>query len=274
MRVLAIAAVKGGVGKTTAAVNLSYLAAGRGARTLLVDLDPQGAASFLLRVRGAQTDSPADGLARPTEIARLDVLPAPPGWVVASDGLDASLPDPFWLANMLDAVADWYDDVILDCPPGLTELTDGVIALADTVAIPLVPSPLSVRTLDSMTARIGALRERPPAVHPFFNLADRRRRLHRDVIEAVQLARPETLSAPVPYSADVERMGVALAPVLRFAPRCAASQAFEAIWAELELRRPHAPTRAARSPVVELPTRPHAPPVPAADHELRISRLA
>jgi cellulose biosynthesis protein BcsQ len=272
MRVLAIAAVKGGVGKTTAAVNVSYLAARAGARTLLVDLDPQGAASFLLRVRGAQTDSPADGLARATEIARLDVLPAPPGWVVASEGLDASLPDPFWLANMLDAVADWYDEIVLDCPPGLTELTDGVIALADTVAVPLVPSPLSVRTLDSMAARIALLRERPPAVHPFFNLADRRRRLHREVIESVQLARPETLSAPVPYSADVERMGVALAPVLCFAPRCAASQAFEAIWSELELRRNSTPSRPDRSPVVELPTR---PAVPAAEsREVRVSRFA
>src|SRR3954469_18868194 len=101
MRVLGIAAVKGGVGKTTAAVNLSYLAAREGARTLLVDLDPQGAASFLLRVRGAQTDSPADGLARPTDIPRLDVLPAPAGWMVATDGLDGSLPDPYWLASML-----------------------------------------------------------------------------------------------------------------------------------------------------------------------------
>jgi chromosome partitioning protein len=237
MRVLAIAAVKGGVGKTSAAVNLSYIAARAGARTLLVDLDPQGAASYLLRLRGADTESPADGHAHPTDIARLDVLPAPPGWVVAGEGLDASLPDPFWLRDTLGAIGDWYDEILLDCPPGLSELTDGVIRLADTLAVPLIPSPLSVRTLDSLHARINDLGAGAPAVFPFFSLADRRRKLHRDLIEKVQLARPETLSAPVPYSADVERMGVALAPVVRFAPHCAASRAYESIWAELSLRR-------------------------------------
>jgi cellulose biosynthesis protein BcsQ len=241
MRVLGIAAVKGGVGKTTAAVNLSYIAARDGARTLLVDLDPQGAASYLLRVRGAEQESPADGNAHPTEIARLDVLPAPPGWRVAAEGLDASLPDPFWLRSTVLAIGDWYDQIVLDCPPGLTELTDGILGLADTIAVPLIPNPLSVRTFDALQARIRALGGEAPAVHPFFSLADRRRKLHRDLIERIQLERPETLSAPVPYSADVERMGVALAPVVRFAPTCAASVAYESIWAELKLRRSSGP---------------------------------
>jgi chromosome partitioning protein len=243
VRVLGISAVKGGVGKTTAAVNLSYLAARGGARTLLIDLDPQGAAAFILRVSDAQIDNPGDGRARTTEIARLDVLPAPPAWMVAGDGLDASLPDPFWLRNTLDAVGDWYDEVVLDCPPGLSELTDGIIMFADTLAVPLVPSPLSVRTLEALHVRIRELGGRAPAVYPFFSLADRRRRLHRELIESVQLTRPETLSAPVPYSADVERMGVALAPVVKFAPSCAASQAYESIWRELQLRRRDVPPR-------------------------------
>ncbi|HEY1738065.1 MAG TPA: ParA family protein [Acidimicrobiia bacterium] len=237
MRVLGIAAVKGGVGKTTAAVNLSYIAARDGARTLLVDLDPQGAASYILRVRGAEQESPADGNAHPSDIPRLDVLPAPAGWMVAGDGLDASLPDPFWLRSTIAAIGDWYDEIILDCPPGLTELTDGIIGLADTLAVPLIPSPLSVRTLDSLLARVAELPGPPPAVHPFFSLADRRRRLHRDIIERLQLERAETLSAPIPYSADVERMGVALAPVVRFAAHCAASMAYESIWSELNMRR-------------------------------------
>ena len=237
MRILAIAAVKGGVGKTTAAVNLSFIASRNGARTLLVDLDPQGAASYLLRIKGAEHESPADGTARPTEIPRLDVLPAPPGWVVAGDGLDASLPDPFWLRNTLEAIGDWYDEILFDCPPGLNELTDGIIGLADTLAVPLIPSPLSIRTLDALHARIASLEGPAPNVFPFFSLADRRRKLHRDLIEKLQLERPETLSAPIPYSADVERMGVSRSPVVRSLPHCQASLAYEAIRAELDLRR-------------------------------------
>lgn len=237
MRVLAIAAVKGGVGKTTAAVNLAYLAARAGARTLLVDLDPQGAASYLLRADGAGSESPADGAVRATDIARLEVLPAPPRWMVAGGGPDASLPDPAWVHDTLRAVADWYDEVVLDCPPGRNALTDGILAAADTVAVPLVPSPLSLRTLAAVYDRVAQLGGSQPTVHPFFSLVDRRRRLHRDTIETVQLEHPETLSAPVPYSADIERMGVVLAPVARFAPQCAASRAFDAIRAELLLRR-------------------------------------
>src|SRR4051812_44314729 len=157
MRGFGIAAGEGGVGKTTAAVNLSYIAARDGARTLLVDLDPQGAASYLLRVRGSEQESPADGNAHPSEIPRLDVLPAPAGWMVSGEGIDASLPDPFWLRSTILAIGDWYDEIVLDCPPGLTELTDGIIALADTLAVPLIPSPLSVRTFDALLARVREL---------------------------------------------------------------------------------------------------------------------
>lgn len=246
MRVIAVAAVKGGVGKTTTAVNLAYLAAKSGQRTLIIDLDPQGAASFVLRVRGSENESPADGQAHATDIPLLDVLPAPAGWMVAGDGLDASLPDPFWLRTTVDAIGDWYDEIFLDCPPGLSELSDGVIALADALLVPLIPSPLSIRTLESLHDRIVELNCGSPVVLPFFSMVDRRRKLHRDLIEHVQIARPETLSAPVPYSADVERMGVVLAPVARFAPSCPAVACYEAIWAEIQVRLSG---RAAREPV-------------------------
>ena len=252
MRVLAVAAVKGGVGKTTTAVNLAYLAANSGQRTLIIDLDPQGAASYLLRVRGAENESPADGQAHPTDIPLLDVLPAPPGWMVAGDGLDASLPDPFWLRTTVDAIRDWYDEIFLDCPPGLSELSDGVISLADALLVPLIPSPLSVRTLETLHDRIVELNCGSPAVLPFFSMVDRRRRLHRDLIESVQLARPETLSAPVPYSADVERMGVVLAPVARFAPNCPAVACYDAIWSEIQIRLRNRPSN--ESGAVAMPT--------------------
>lgn len=236
MRIIAIAAVKGGVGKTTTAINLAYLAAQSDRRTLVVDLDPQGAASFILRVRGAEHENPADGRAHPTSIPLVDTLAAPAGWMVSGDGLDASLPDPFWLEETLGAIGDWYDDIVLDCPPGLTELTDGVIRLADAIIVPVIPSPLSIRTIEPFEARVRAMGDDAPLLLPCFSMVDRRRRLHRDLVEQVQIERPDTLSAPVPYSADVERMGVVLAPVARFAPSSSAAAAYAAIWAELQVR--------------------------------------
>src|SRR5262245_4642929 len=158
MAVLAVASVKGGVGKTSTAVNLAYLAARDGARTLLIDLDPQGAASFLLRASGSTTQSPADGRARATRYDRLDVLTAPLAHAVAGDDRednshDHALPDPRWLRSTIVAVGDWYDEIVLDCPPGVSALGDGVLALADTLLVPMIPSPLSLRTVDALQSR-------------------------------------------------------------------------------------------------------------------------
>lgn len=246
MRVVAIVSVKGGVGKTTSAVNLAFLAARGGARTLLVDLDPQGAASFLLRVGGADVESPADGRAHTTDVARLDVLAAPPGWAVAGDGLDAPVPDaprsdahvpdPFWLRATLDAVGDWYDEIVLDCPPGTSGLLHGIVAVADALLVPVIPNPLSLRTLDVLAEALAGHDGPVPPMYPFFTLVDRRRKVHRSIVELLQLHRSETLSAPVPYSADVERMAVVRNPIARFAPRHPATLAYESIWTELEVR--------------------------------------
>jgi hypothetical protein len=82
---------------------------------------------------------------------------------------------------------------------------------------------------------------------PFFTLVDRRRKVHRSIVEHLQLHRTETMSAPVPYSADVEKMAVVRAPLARFAPNHPATAAYAAIWAELEVRLHDAPRGAALS---------------------------
>ncbi len=246
MRVVAVISVKGGVGKTTSAVNLAYLASRSGKRTLLIDLDPQGAASYLLRVGGADVESPADGKAHTTDIPQLDVLAAPPGWAVSGDGLDASLPDPFWLRSTVEAVRDWYDEIVLDCPPGTSELTHGIVDVADALLVPVIPNPLSLRTLDALADLLVEHDGEVPPMFPFFTLVDRRRKVHRSIVEHLQLNRSETLSAPVPYSADVEKMSVVRAPLARFAPNHPATEAYAAIWAELDIRLRDHPRGASR----------------------------
>ena len=166
MRVIATYGVKGGLGKTSAAVNLASLAAGDGRRTLLWDLDPQGAAGYLLRVKpkikggsiGLLTGRLGlDDAVKATSVDGLDLLPSD----VTIRGADAALEDAKkperQLGRLLRTVRDDYDVVFLDCPPGLSLLSENVFAAVDVLLVPLIPTPLSLRTYEQLETFLGAL---------------------------------------------------------------------------------------------------------------------
>jgi chromosome partitioning protein len=246
MLVVASCSGKGGVGKTTAAVNVAALAA-RSLRVMLWDLDPQGAATHCLAVVPA-----ARGLARDLVRGRRTLADAAvvTQWdglaVVAADrtarNLDRLLDDEHHLRNQLKSVRDDYDLVVLDCPPGAGRLAEQIIEAADGLLIPMVPGPLSVRALDQLgdlVARVADKRTngRPPVTMlPFFSMVDRRKRLHRETIEDIQLARPETLSAQIPMSAEIERMPLNRAPTVSRTPDAVGALAFVELWREAQLR--------------------------------------
>ncbi len=247
MRVLATYSIKGGVGKTATAVNLAYLAARAGLSTLVWDLDPQGSATWLFRIRAkvkgggralVRGTRLADGAIKGTDFESLDVLPADFSYRHLDLDLDEAGKPRRRLARVLAPVADDYDLVVLDCPPGISLVSESIFAAADALLVPLVPTTLSLRTLDQLRAfvtgndDVGRL-----AVLPFFSMVDRRKRLHRDVIESLVGPRHGMLAAAVPTSSDVERMGVHRAPVPVFAPRSRATAAFEALWSEVSMHR-------------------------------------
>ena len=109
--------------------------------------------------------------------------------------------------------------------------------------MPLIPGPLSLRALDQLAdlvtrvVRAGERGDRGvPTMLPFFSMVDRRKRLHRETIETVQLARSETLSAQVPISAEIERMPVYRVPTVTRAPHGTPARAFAELWREAQLR--------------------------------------
>ena len=243
MRVLASYNIKGGVGKTSTAVNLAYLAARSGARTLLCDLDPQGAATYCFRIKprvkgGGKTlvrgKRPLTRHIRATDYEGLDLLPAD----VSYRHLDRILDGPdraTRLARRIRPLADHYDYLFLDCAPGLSLVAEAVFGFADALLVPTIPTPLSLRTLKQLARHLrrGRLAVR---VFPFFSTVDVRKRLHRTICDAADQMRIPMLATRVPYSSDVEQMSSRRAPLASFSTTRPAARAYAELWAELETR--------------------------------------
>ena len=244
MKTLATYNIKGGVGKTAAAVNLAYLAARGGRRTLLWDLDPQGAASYLLRVRphvkgGGKAlisgKRALDQAAKPTEFDRLDLVPADLTYRNLDLVLDAAKKSTQRIARLLDPLEDDYDLAILDCPPGISLASENVLHAADVLLVPLIPTTLSVRTLEQLTEFAAEL-EYPPALFPFFTMVDGRKRLHREVVDRLRAERKDLATTVIPALSVVEQMAVHRAPLPVFAPRSRVTRSYESLWEEVRAR--------------------------------------
>lgn len=240
-RVLATYSIKGGVGKTSAAVSLAYLAAREGARTLVWDLDPQGASTYLFRVkprvkgggrdliRGKRAMSaPVKG----TDYERLDLLPADFSYRHLDLALDATKRPTRRLARLLAPLADDYDYVFLDCPPSISLLSESVFEAADALLVPLIPATLSSRTF----AQLDRVVDDDTLLLPFFAMVDGRKRLHREVIEEMRAEHAGLLRTVIPASADVERMGSRRMVLEEFAPRGRAARAYRDLWDEVRER--------------------------------------
>lgn len=243
MKVIALYSMKGGVGKTASAVNLAYLCARGGSRTLLWDLDPQGAASFHLRIKpelagGARglLERKLGKLIKQSDFENLDLLPADFANRKLDRVFDARHRRKRQVQRLLGAVADDYDFIFIDAPPGLTLVVENILHAADLVLSPLIPSALSLRTLDQISDFLRRPKLRDLTLWVFFSMVDIRRRLHREVMTQAFEQRRGVLRTFIPYASDIERMGVARAPVECFAARSAGARAYRALWSEVGAR--------------------------------------
>ncbi len=242
MKVISTYNIKGGVGKTSAAVNLAWLAARDGQRTLLWDLDPQAAATFLFRVRPkvkggvealVQRRRDLVAAVKATDFDCLDLVPADFSYRTMDLALDSTNKPTRRLERLLAPLAHNYDLVILDCPPSVSLVSESVLAATDLLVVPLAPSPLSLRTFDQLTEFVATAGRRAPRVLAFFSMVDRRRRLHRDIVRDLPSERRGITQVAVPDAAVVERMGEMRAPLGAWAPASDAALAYEQLWARI-----------------------------------------
>lgn len=242
MRIVASYSLKGGVGKTCTAVNLAYVAAQEGLRTLLWDLDPQGAATFLFRikprVRGGgkaliRGRRPLLDAVKGTDFDGLDLLPADFTYRNMDLLLDGTKRPGQQLQRLLGTLADDYDTVLLDCPPSASLVSENVLGAADTLLTPLIPTTLSLRMLDQLTEFVGGFPGRRPSTLAFFSMVDRRRSLHRQIVEKLPDERPNISRISIPAASIVEQMAVRRQPVLAYAGRSPIARSYRSLWREV-----------------------------------------
>jgi chromosome partitioning protein len=245
MEIIGVYNLKGGVGKTTTAVNLAFRSAVEDWPTVLFDLDPQGAATYLLR-REPQTAGGAKELIRgdtrlgdivvATDHPRLDLIPADFSYRRMDLHLNKRQDATTLLLKLMRPLQERYACLILDCPPGMSLVAENVMHAADALVVPLLPTPLSARTLTQLFDFVAARGWHDVNVLPFFSMVDRRRSLHKDTIAELRGRFPSILRTEVPYGSDFERMAARRAPIESYAPASAAAEVYRSLWREIDER--------------------------------------
>jgi cellulose biosynthesis protein BcsQ len=241
MQILAVTNIKGGVGKTTTAVNLAWLAAASGRRTILWDIDPQGAATYILRGEPNERASAKKlvqgrrelpELLAGTDHENLRLLPADVSYRNFDLHMSERKHPTRQLMMMSRTLHDDCDLLVLDCPPGMSLLSENVLRAADALIVPMLPAPLSLRMIDQLVAFVEKAGWPDLRVLPFFSMVDRRRSLHREIIEGARAQYPGILETEIPYWSEIERMTVRRAPLPSFAPGSPAAMVYAALWQE------------------------------------------
>ncbi len=247
MSILALYSNKGGVGKTAAAVNLAYLAAAQGRRTLICDLDPQGATTFYFRVKpklGVGVKKYVGGgkavykSIKGTDFEGLDLLPAAFSLRRLELAINNMKRARFRLKKMLEPFRKSYDLIILDSPPTINLLAENIFIAADAVLVPLIPTTLSQRAFLQLETFFGKRDYPRKKLYTFFSMVDRRKTIHHKTQTTMRENVSGTMTTVIPYLSDVEKMGVERQPIFVYAPRSTAAKAYRNLWAELTARIP------------------------------------
>lgn len=243
MKILACYNIKGGVGKTATAVNLSYLASSEGANTLVWDLDPQGAASFYFRIKPkvkggtkaiVSKQKDLDDFIKGTDYDCLDLLPADFSYRNMDLVLENLKKPVQRLRKLLAPLGNEYDYLFIDCPPSISLVSENVFRAADALLIPTIPTTLSLRTLQQLEK--FQEKEKLSNMHlmPFFSMVDMRKGLHREIVLNPPHKTSQFLQTHIPYASEIEQMGMRRAAVGSYASKSRSAAAYLELWNEIK----------------------------------------
>jgi cellulose biosynthesis protein BcsQ len=244
MVTIALYNLKGGVGKTAATINLAYLSAKQGYKTLIWDLDPQGSSSFYLGATANIKNEARKILTGDLELAsaiqsssyeNLDIIPADLSARHADILLNDMKQSKKKIASILSTVKNDYDIVFLDCPPGISVLHDAVFAGVDWILMPNIPTTLSIRSFESVLSYFKENDLDTSKLKCFFSMVDHRKNLHHEVINEFYKDKL-FFKSYIPYLSDVEKMGVHESPLETFAASSYAAQCYKDLWKEIKQR--------------------------------------
>ncbi len=243
-RIYALANQKGGVGKTTTAVNLGAYLANAGKRILLVDADPQANATSSLGVdKNALTRSvydmlvgsePATSLTMLTQCPGLDLLPATPALAGAEIELVGLAGRELRLRRALSPMRPRYDFILIDTPPSLGMLTINALTAADGVLIPIQCEYLPLEGLTQLLRTVELVRQ---SLNPdliirglIMTMYDARTNLSRQVVEEIRQHFATTaFRAIIPRSIKIGEAPSYGEPLVTFAPDSSGAQAYAAL---------------------------------------------
>jgi len=244
MAVIAVYHIKGGVGKTATAVNLSYLSARDGRKTLLCDMDPQGSSTYYFRIRPDQKFNTRKLLKggkhieqsiRGTDYPWLDLLPADFSYRNIDIALDDMKKSRQRISRILKPLRKEYEHIFIDCPPNITLLSENIFYAADHILVPLVPSTLSYLSLQQLYRFLDEIGESRSKIMVFFSMVEKRKKMHWELMRQL-IKKKGVLPSLIPYLADIEKMGLYRQPVCAALPNSTASAAYSDLWQEISKR--------------------------------------